>query len=177
MIQSRYYTAGREGKKVSLIVMHTMESPEKPDTAESVAAWFAVGPAKSSVHYCTDTNSSVRCVKETDTAWHSGHWPTNLRSIGIELAGQAGQTKAQWHDSYSVNELKQAARLVALLVRRYNIPILHLSPKQLAAGGSGICGHVDVTAAFNVAGGHTDPGPNFPWADFLQLVKTMSKIK
>jgi hypothetical protein len=39
-VQARNYTRGRSNP-IDVIVVHTMESPEKPDTAESVAAWFA----------------------------------------------------------------------------------------------------------------------------------------
>ena len=39
-VQARNYTRGRSNP-IDVIVIHTMESPEKPDTAESVANWFA----------------------------------------------------------------------------------------------------------------------------------------
>ena len=171
MIRCKYATVGRNGAKITQIVIHTMESPEKPDTAESVARWFA-GPTapKSSIHVCVDSNSAVRCLPDTDTAWHSGVWAVNVRSLGVELAGTAKQSKQQWHDQYSTSELHQAAKVVAAWCKQYNIPVVHLSPAAVKAGKAGICGHNDVTKAFNVVGGHTDPGPNFPWPDFLQLV-------
>lgn len=170
-IQARYYTKGPRGEPIKQIVLHTMESQEKPSTAETVAAWFA-GPTspKSSIHYCVDNNSVVQCVKDTDVAWHAGNYTVNKRSVGIELAGKASQDRQDWFDPYSVAELVLAAKLVAGLCNKYKIPVRHLSPSQVAKGAAGICGHVDVTKGMNVPGGHTDPGSAFPWIDFLQLV-------
>ena len=171
-IQAKWYTKGPRPAPIGVIVLHTMESPEKPFTAEEVAAWFARGGGgKTSIHYCIDNNSMVQCVKDKDIAWHSGHWPTNERSLSIELAGRAEQTPSQWRDEYSIMELVRAAHLVATWCNEYNIPIVRLTPKQLKAGKRGICGHTDVTIAFDVAGGHMDPRENFPWKMFLDMVK------
>ena len=35
----------------------------------------------------------------------------------------------------------------------------------------GYCTHADVTAAYKVMGGHTDPGPNFPVQKLLDLIE------
>jgi hypothetical protein len=42
---------------------------------------------------------------------------------------------------------------------RYGLPLVKLSRDEVAAGASGICGHGDLP----VKGGHTDPGPGYPW--------------
>jgi N-acetyl-anhydromuramyl-L-alanine amidase AmpD len=34
---------------------------------------------------------------------------------------------------------------------------------------AGICGHVEVSQAFHLST-HTDPGPNFPWSQFMAVV-------
>jgi N-acetyl-anhydromuramyl-L-alanine amidase AmpD len=85
------------------------------------------------------------------------------------LAGKANQTKLQWQDQYSKGVLANAAKLTASLCKKYNIPVVKLSPLQVKLG-KGIIGHNTVTAAYRVKGGHSDPGNNFPWADFLELV-------
>ena len=68
-------------------------------SAESVARWFSRPSAQVSAHYCVDVDSIVQCVRERDIAWHARGG--NAKSIGIELAGYARQTKAEWADAYS----------------------------------------------------------------------------
>jgi hypothetical protein len=67
-IQATYYHRGRL-RKVWILVVHSMESPEKPTTAEDVAAWFGAAGAERRRRICFDENSAVRCVDDSDTAW------------------------------------------------------------------------------------------------------------
>lgn len=148
-------------RKVRVVVMHTMETPENATTAEDVARhWFAKTAARASAHYCVDADSIVQCVPESDTAWAAPG--ANADGIQIELAGRAGQDAAGWADAYSAAELDLAARLVADICTRHNIPIRKLTREQLAAGERGIIGHVDSSAVYRLSD-HTDPGPDFPW--------------
>ena len=148
-------------RKVRVVVVHTMESPERATTAEDVARnWFAKTAARTSAHYCVDADSIVQCVSEADTAWAAPG--ANADGIQIELAGRAGQGATGWADPYSVAELDLAARLVADICTRHNIPIRKLTREQLAAGERGIIGHVDASAVYRLSD-HTDPGPDFPW--------------
>jgi N-acetyl-anhydromuramyl-L-alanine amidase AmpD len=110
-------------------------------------------------------------VLESNTAWAVGDWQLNEASISIEHAGSANQTPAQWDDDYSNAELKVSAELAADIAKRYNIPLIHLTAGEVNDGKSGFIGHVDVTNARKIKGGHTDPGPNFPWTKYLALVK------
>lgn len=157
-------------RPLNVIVIHTMEAPEKPTTAETVARWFA-GPSApvASAHYCVDQDSIVQCVRDSDIAWHAPG--LNETGIGIEHAGYAGQTAEQWQDATSQAILKNSAALVANLCRRYQIPVLRLSPDDLLTGKRGLCGHIDVTKAYpGPTHTHWDPGPNFPWDQYIQLV-------
>ena len=172
MITPKHYTKGPRKEPISQVIIHTMESQEKPDTAESVAKWFAGDTSpKSSIHWCVDNNSTVMCLRDEDIAWHSGVWEVNLRSLGLELAGTASQTVKQWHDPYSNQELRRASKIVAAWCDLYDIPARHLTIEQVRKGEKGICGHADVTLAYEVHGGHTDPGKNFPWVEFIDMVK------
>ena len=177
-IGAKKFTVGRKGKKVRLIVIHTMETPESTGRAKQVARWFA-GPTspEASAHYCVDDRDVVLTVKETDTAWAVGQYDINQQSISIELAGKASQTSLQWKDKYSSDMLYNAAKLVAELCNKYNIPVKKLPPSSVKMG-SGIIGHVDVTTAYGIKGGHTDPGKNFPWTDFIKMVESeLAKTK
>lgn len=181
-VQARHFYAG--GNKPALIILHDMEYPERPTGAEWCAEYFA-GPnaPRASAHFCVDSDSVVQCVREEDGAWHTpgalpgkGGLEINRSSIGIEHAGFARQTAAEWADAYSTNMLERSAELVARLCERYLIPVVKLAPEGLLRpGASGICGHVDCTRATGV-GTHWDPGPHFPWAWYLERVMTYRRL-
>ena len=86
-------------RAIDVVVMHTMEIRERPDAAEICARWFATPVSQVSAHYCVDANSVVQCVREKDIAWHARGG--NTSSVGVELAGFARQTSAEWADRYS----------------------------------------------------------------------------
>ncbi len=160
-------------RAIRVIVIHTMENPEKPDSAENVALWFAgksAAPAPmASAHYCLDSDSTVQCVRDMDIAWHAPG--VNNDGIGIEHAGYAKQSPVEWMDAPSRAILWRSARLVARLCTLYDIPIVKLSADDLKAGAKGICGHADVSAAYPGPGRtHWDPGPSFPWSHYAALV-------
>ncbi len=170
-IQAKSYSKGRK-TPVTMVVIHTMEAPEKEATAENVAAWFAGKDApQASAHYNVDSDSIVQSVLEEDTAWHAG--PVNGYSIGIEHAGYAKQTAAEWADIYSIALLERSAELTADICRRHGIAPVRVTTIDLKNGvRSGVCGHVDVTNGLQGGKGHWDPGPNFPWDHYLARVRS-----
>lgn len=170
MTTAKNYTKGDGTRKFRVIVIHSMESQEKPGTAIQVAKWFSNDNApQASAHWCVDATSAVQVVDDKDIAW--GAPGANADGLHIELAGKAAQTRAQWLDAYSNGVLDQAAKVAARWVVKYGIPIVKLTPAQVADGKTkGICGHIDVTKAFPKLGNHTDPGANFPWDVFLDKV-------
>lgn len=163
-------------KRIDIIVIHTMENDEKPTAAENVALWFAgltkYEAPKSSANYCIDNDSIIQCVRDTDIAWHCPG--INHNGIGIEHAGRAGQTDAQWRDEASQAILRNSAHLSAKLVKKHNIPIQKLSPDELKLKVRGFCGHIDGTIAFPGPNRtHYDPGKFFPWGQYLDLVQSL----
>lgn len=174
LIQARYYNQTSTPRTIRLVVIHTMETPERAGAARAVARWFASEQApKASAHYCVDGTEIVRCVRDADVAWHAGR--VNVYSIGIEHAGFAGQSPADWRDEYSIRMLARSAGLVAKLCERYQIPPRRLTNAELHKGLPGICGHLDVTRTWNnrewSGSGHTDPGEHFPWPAYLAGVE------
>lgn len=152
------------------IVIHTAECIETRDAAaESLALW-AAGPSapQASWHYAVDRGAIVQSVRDTDIAWHANK--ANDKAIGIEHAGYAAQTAAQWHDAPSTEILERSARLVAMLCRHWRIRTDYLSDAMIRAGRPGIFGHVDANRALGTPG-HTDPGSHFPWQRYLDLVR------
>jgi N-acetyl-anhydromuramyl-L-alanine amidase AmpD len=166
-IPARNFTRGRyQTKQPTLIVIHDMEAGEYSTTAESCANYFAgLNAPMASAHYACDNDSTVCCVKPEDTAWHTGENVTNNCGIGIEQAGFANQSYQQWTDEYSMQMITgQVAPLVAALCGRYGIPVRFLGAADLRAGDyNGITSHREITFAYQVPGGHTDPGPDYPF--------------
>ena len=147
-------TANRGPGQIDMVIMHTSEG--NPSSSYGPAHWFADPRSKASAHYNVySTGTIYRSVPDKDVAWHAGNWSVNQRSLGIEIQAQAA--KANWNEA----QLLQAARLVAALSKRYGIPI----------DRDHIKGHVEVSGP----GGHTDPGPHWPWDRFMGMVKQIAR--
>ena len=172
LIPAKHFSIGRGGKKIRMIVLHTMETPETVGRAKQVAQWFGSAKApQASAHYCVDPTDIIQSVVDSNTAWAVDDFDLNQQSISIELAGSASQTVAQWHDAYSTKEFAKLVELSKGLMKAYDIPAVHLTTEQILDGKSkGFCYHADITAAKKIAGGHTDPGKNFPMAELLKAV-------
>jgi len=146
---------------VDLIVLHSAEVGEYHSSAEGVAAYFKMGPPEpASSGYVVDDDSIVQCVKDEHIAWHAPG--VNPRSIGIEQAGYAKQTRDEWLDPYGQRMLALVAKLVAAKARQFNIPLVWLTPADILAGKRGLCEHIDVTHAYPHLGTHVDCGPGYP---------------
>jgi N-acetyl-anhydromuramyl-L-alanine amidase AmpD len=160
------------------IVLHSMEAPEKGDTAEWCADFFAgidhrtrarVLAPEASAHYAVDSDHVFCCVEPDRVAWHAPG--ANQLGVGIEHAGYARQTRAEWLDVFSRPMLELSASLTAYLMRRFQIPLVFVGASQLRSGLGGITTHAECTKAWPEKGGtHTDPGANFPLADYLSMV-------
>lgn len=158
----------KNGRAIDVVVIHTMEIAERPDAAMICARWFASRAATVSAHYCVDAGTVIQCVREKDVAWHARGG--NTHSIGVELAGFARQSAAEWADTYSEDVLAGASELVADVCRRRRIPVRWLAAADLVAGRRGITGHADVSRAYGESD-HWDPGPGFPVQPFLDRVR------
>jgi N-acetyl-anhydromuramyl-L-alanine amidase AmpD len=167
-VQAAHFTV-TTGRTVDLAVVHDMEYPEKPTTAEWCADFFhGPGAPEASAHYCVDNNSVVQCVLEKDVAWHAPG--ANHNGIGIEHAGYARQTRSDWLDPYGREMLAVSVELVAGIVERYAIPVEHRTAADLLKGLRGLTGHADVTNAFHRSD-HQDPGSGFPWDYYLNAIR------
>jgi N-acetyl-anhydromuramyl-L-alanine amidase AmpD len=173
VISARHFTTVNR-TAVDLVVLHSMEAPEKPGTARAVAWWFAGQTApQASAHYCVDNLETIACVPETQVAWQAPG--ANGRGVGVEMAGYAAQTPFDWRDPYSMQMLTRAAVLVAEVCWKWDVPRVLLGPPQLLAGSRGIATHRSVSEAWKKSN-HTDPGVNFPQVDFLGLVETAYEV-
>lgn len=158
-------------KDIQIVVIHTTEGPERGTSAEDGARYDTEREDGTSAHYHHDQNSTVQCVT-TPNISHAARKTGNRIGIHHELSGKAGQGKLGWADQASIDTIQQCAKQVARDCAKWSIPVRRITPGMVANGIKGICGHGDVTIAFpGDHGDHTDPGPDFPWVEFLELVR------
>lgn len=166
-LRARHFHRGRIAP-IRLIVVHTMEWPETVTAAEDCARMFATMSRPASAHVCGDSNSRVRCVDDGDTAYAAPGG--NADGLHYEFSGRAGQSAKQWADDYSQAALRIAAPQLAAWSKKHRIPLRWLTRSQLKAGLKGLTTHADISAVYRRSD-HTDPGPNFPKALLVRLVR------
>lgn len=147
-------------------------------SASGTARYFGQQSSGGSAHYVEGIDAEEHCVADNAIAWHA---PPNPGTIGVEITADGGDasaygahperayTRAQWLSPQVWPAVVRAAARVAELCARFGVPAVLLSVADVRAGHRGICGHVTVSQAFGQTD-HTDPGPNFPWAEFMALV-------
>lgn len=169
IIKAKWFTPVAGIRNVRVIVVHAMQFQEVPNAAEIIAHDFATRPAtnKASAHLCIDSDSIVQCVMDNDVAYAAPG--CNNDGIHLELAGFTEQSAAQWADAYSRATIARAADAAAQYCLKYALPLTHLTNNELKAGRRGIVGHYQVSQVYKKSD-HTDPGPSFPWGDFMRLV-------
>jgi hypothetical protein len=177
--------ANREPANVTLGVLHTMQAPDRPDTAEGVAAWFAGqrGPApEASSHICADADSIVLVVDPRNVAW--GAQGANACGYQVEQAGYADWTRDRWLSDENLPMLKLVASHLRLACQYFGFPAVALSNDEVAAvirddlvrrrvlraflSGlkGGLCQHRQVTAVWQAWEHYELPNPRSdpkPW--------------
>lgn len=162
-------------KPIKRVVIHCTAGaePGQAGAARSTAAYTKSTSRPSSWHYCADSKESVQLTYDSVVAYHDG---TNSNSIGYELScSLSSEGKGHWERADHQAMLKIAAEDVARLCLAYDVPIVKLTPAEVRAGKKGLCGHVDMRSAFPGSTSHWDPGPYFPWAQFIGLVKAAAE--
>lgn len=156
---------------INLVVIHTAES----DLASgwSVVSWFGKPEARVSAHYVVSPDTIYQCVPDEYVAWAAPG--ANRNGIQVEFLGRASWTASAWqaHGWPASDMLVRGARLLAGLCKRYDIPVVLLDADALkGSGAQGITTHAAVSAAFKRST-HWDPGPGFPIADLLEMVRDL----
>ena len=167
-VKARWFTPGRAGVKIELIVIHSMEAPKSDGRARSTAHFFQVEENESSAHLCCDDKEVIQCVEFEDTAFQCRN--ANHNGVGIEHAGYAKQTQDEWLDEYGKAMLELSAAAAAALCKQFDIPV---QKAEFAAADDphvtkpGFVAHHDVP----LHGSHWDPGTGFPWDYYLGRVQ------
>ncbi|MFF7384122.1 N-acetylmuramoyl-L-alanine amidase [Streptomyces griseoluteus] len=138
------YAVGRTAA-VSKVVIHVTEG-----SYAGTISWFQNPSAQVSAHYVVRSSDGqiTQTVREKDTAWHARSG--NASGIGIEHEGYVDNPS--W---FTDAMYRSSAALTASICARYGIP------KDRAH----IVGHSEVPG-----NDHTDPGPNWNWTYYMQLV-------
>lgn len=160
------YWSGRTYRKrtydVNKIVVHVMQG-----SWSGTINWFKDSRAGVSCHYSVRSSDGLvgQSVRERNTAYHAGHWVTNLTSIGIEHEGYVGEPKWFTPDMY-----RSSARLAAYLCRKHRIRV----------DREHIIGHYQVPGCSGGSGGgvscHTDPGRHWDWERYMYLIRRFRRL-
>lgn len=157
---------GRGNKPIERIVIHATVSACAKD-ADGIANYFKRTTVPASAHYVVDAKRTIQSLFDSFVGFHA---PPNGNSLGVELCCTLGdQGRGHWQRKDHQKMLRRAAALTAGLCLAYDVPIRKISPAAARAGAKGIMGHNDVRDAWGQTT-HWDPGPHFPWRDFLRMV-------
>jgi hypothetical protein len=138
------YQTGRT-QAITTIVIHVTQG-----SYAGTISWFKNPSAQVSAHYVVRSSDGqiTQMVAEKDTAWHARS--ANPYSIGIEHEGYVDQPS--W---FTDAMYRSSAALTSNIVDRRGIP----------KDRNHIKGHSEMPG-----NDHTDPGPNWNWDYYLQLV-------
>lgn len=178
------YSSARPGSPF-FVTIHTGEGILDADDM----ARFLDNNPEASAHAAADWEK-VRpdLVPDERAAWTAGPTANNW-GLHIELCAFAQMTRDEWLSEDDVTifvdwigqhgewrtirkprqMLRNAAGWVRQKVDKFGISIRKITASQLRADVDGICGHADTSAAWSETD-HTDPGKNFPWDVFIQMV-------
>ena len=143
------YTQGRSGHKVTKGYFH--RTAVKGDTAIGEGNYFHNHCVKASFYKVIDlAGNIVQSVKSTDTEWAVDVWDENLISLSYEFTGLNNTPLTPAQIKAVIADIKADPATKSIANTRMTL-------KQVADhGASGWANHKDGTAAFKIAGGHTD---------------------
>ncbi|NJQ00312.1 N-acetylmuramoyl-L-alanine amidase [Streptomyces zingiberis] len=139
------YATGRS-QSISAVVVHVTQG-----SYAGTISWFQNPASQVSAHYVVRSSDGqvTQMVRDRDTAWHARSG--NAYSVGIEHEGWVNDPS--W---FTDAMYRSSAALTRHLADTYGIP------KDRAH----IVGHHEVPG-----NDHTDPGPNWNWTYYMQLVR------
>ena len=167
---SRNYTAGRQGNRISKIVVHYTGTEA---SAHNNLLYFSRSSAGASAHYFIDRDGTLRqSVSEGDTAWHAGDWGANLCSVGIEVvSGGSDFTEAQVETLAAlVAEIRSRCGIGADNVIRHYDVTGKLCPAPYVDGGKWAALHARICGG-NAFGGGSYSGGGTVEGDTAELAR------
>lgn len=146
-----------------LVVIHDTSNDASAADEASYASTRPLSGA-TSAHFYVDAGGPLGSLPLTLQAW-AAYGYANAHGWHIEMCGRNAGTPG----AVPAVTIALTARLVRSLCQLGGIPMVKLSPDDVAAGKRGICGHRDITIGLGV-GTHDDPGPKFNWPAFIAAV-------
>lgn len=167
----------QSGRPTQLFTQHSGECPLAPGYARSLTNWSNTTPVQASWHSFVGPDERVRQVPWNLGAWTQG--AANQYAIGMECAGYAGYTKAQWLTDLGRQQLENLAHEWVYYWRiekslGNEIPLRWLTTDEVRAvlNGNrtikGFCTHGQIEP-----GSRWDPGPNFPFPELMTRIKQL----
>lgn len=143
------------------IVLHSTESDGEGVRygRDIVAFWRRQGLGYGAHFVVARDGCVVNCAPPTKITWHVEN--RNTGSVGIEQAGYARYTLAEWYKRE--RELDSTARIIAALAHAWNIP-LELDDDH------GIATHAMESRHYG--GSHSDPGKDYPLSHVLGMARS-----
>jgi hypothetical protein len=171
-IRAAHYNEGREA--LIQFVWHSAETNEYGGVARAVANYFTQANSGGSTNVCVDNIECIGSVEWEDTPWSSGVSEVDRRAGSAELAGRASQSEGEWLDEFGVAMLDRAARMYAEVMVPEGAAIRWLTHDEIRNRVPGMMCHADVTYAYGISGGHTDPGDGFPWGWLEDRIRSIA---
>lgn len=159
--------SSRSGITPRMFVLHYTVSGNRTGFSDmdAIWSWFNNSRSQASSNYLIDFEGHCYLmVSEASKAWTQGAF--NSSSISIEFIATGSESAATWKGA-GLAGLKKAAKVVADSIRRWDIPFRFVNPDGCTVT-AGITDHNRLECGNT----HTDVEPNFPYAFFLDLVKS-----
>lgn len=160
--------SSRGGVRPGLIVLHTTEGSNHPGITdlEGLGSLFDTRSAEASSHVANDgEGNDARFVPDSEKAWTES--AANSFGLSIEQIGFASTSRAEWFKKYP-RQLANTARWIAYWSEKYDIPIRRGAAPAGILLRKGVASHKQLGI---LGGGHSDPGPGYPFRYVLALAK------
>lgn len=163
--------SSRSGTAISAVTIHTVQG-----SYAGCISWFQNCNAQVSAHYVVRSSDGqvTQMVAESDKAWHVGN--ENPYTIGIEHEGYVNN--ASWYTNAMYTASADLCRDICN--SGYGISPLRAYYGPACTGGSSVC---QLGGCIKIKGhqhfpnqSHSDPGPNWDWIKFYNLINTTTPV-
>lgn len=152
----------RTPSEITCVVIHDTEG-----TTASGGAYTLTTRTDASTQLVCDDSTTFRIVPELTVP--CGVRDVNSWTLHIEQAGIASWSEKTWRTK--VKTIQRAAFWTAFWMKKFNIPAHFLTTLEINAGKrKGYTSHNNLSQSSVSSSTHTDPGPNYPWALFRNLL-------